>query len=575
MKKMLSILLALTMLLSLCAPALAEESHTITSEAFPLYTTGADTGETFKLYFLDGVTDLPYMEISDLCDLMTGLIGEEIVTFTKEIHGPVVTVTRNHEGSSDDGCSATFDFDKSEIRFVDYNVFTMKPNAATILDVTSLPVFNDEGEGMLIQKVDKGTFDRYGDELVLPFSDYGIELIYQPIEDGLYLLPLQTLNDFIFAPSTNQIFFYNGQSINVTTEINSGDELYYAAPTGERSPALTKFGYGELCMMLDYVYGLKEIHDIDSFAQLFHEVGFDQLLKGAEVAQADAAIYRLIADYLDDGHSSWHGFSYLTGDLDYTAPKGPSETKWSEQHELYASAREKFYPDGVPGYEEVGNTAYVTFDRFAFPGIESVDYFYNLEDMEDFSDAPDDTISLIMKAHAMITRENSPIENVVLDLSVNQGGAADTAVFVLAWFLGEANIGIKDTMTGAICSTTYRCDANRDHEFDERDTVQDKNLFVLTSPVGFSCGNLVPCALKESGRVTVMGRTSGGGSCVVQKMSSAWGTSFQISGSHRISFIKNGAYYDVDRGADPDIVITSPAKFYDRAALTDYINSLY
>lgn len=575
MKKMLSILLALTMLLSLCAPAFAEESHTITGEAFPLYTMGADTGETFKLYFLDGVTDLPYMEISDLCDLMTGLIGQEIVTFTKEIHGPVVTVTRNHEDSSDDGCSATFDFDKSEIRFVDYNVFTMKPNAATILDVTSLPVFNDEGEGMLIQKVDKGTFDRYGDELVLPFSDYGIELIYQPIEDGLYLLPLQTLNDFIFAPSTNQICFYNGQSINVTTEINSGDELYYAAPTGERSPALTKFGYGELCMMLDYVYGLKEIHDIDSFGQLFHEVGFDQLLKGAEVAQADAAIYRLIADYLDDGHSSWHGFSYLTGDLDYTAPKGPSETKWSEQRELYANAREKFYPDGVPGYEEVGNTAYVTFDRFAIPGIESVDYFYNLEDMEDFSDAPDDTIGLIMKAHAMITRENSPIENVVLDLSVNQGGAADTAVFVLAWFLGEANIGIKDTMTGAICSTTYRCDANRDHEFDERDTVADKNLFVLTSPVGFSCGNLVPCALKESGRVTVMGRTSGGGSCVVQKMSSAWGTSFQISGSHRISFIKNGSYYDVDRGAEPDIVITSPAKFYDRAALTDYINSLY
>ena len=237
MKKLLCMLLALTMLLSLCAPAFAEESHTITSEAFPLYTTGADTGETFKLYFLDGVTDLPYMEISDLCELLTGLIGEGIVTFTKDVQGPVVTITRNHEGSMDDGCHATFDFDKSEIRFVDYNVFTMKPNAATILDVTSLPVFNDEGEGMLIQKVDKGTFDRYGDELVLPFSDYGIELIYQPIEDGLYLLPLQTLNDFIFAPSTNQIFFYNGQSINVTTEINSGDELYYAAPTGERSPA--------------------------------------------------------------------------------------------------------------------------------------------------------------------------------------------------------------------------------------------------------------------------------------------------------------------------------------------------
>ena len=241
---------------------------------------------------------------------------------------------------------------------------------------------------------------------------------------------------------------------------------------------------------------------------------------------------------------------------------------------MYASAREKFYPDGVPGYEEVGNTAYVTFDKFELPQMmNTAEYIYSVEDPADLPD--NDTIGLIIKAHSMITREGSPIENVVLDLSVNQGGAADTAVFVIAWFLGEANIGMKDTMTGAVCASTYRCDANRDHEFDERDTVQDKNLFVLTSPVGFSCGNLVPCALKDSGMVTVMGRTSGGGSCVVQKISSAWGTSFQISGSHRISFIKNGAYYDVDRGAEPDIIITSPEKFYDRAALTDYINSLY
>ena len=73
----------------------------------------------------------------------------------------------------------------------------------------------------------------------------------------------------------------------------------------------------------------------------------------------------------------------------------------------------------------------------------------------------------------------------------------------------------------------------------------------------------------------MLGRTSGGGSCVVLDISSAWGTSFQISGTQRLSFIKNGAYYDIDRGADPDFVITSPEKFYDREALTDYINSLY
>ena len=573
MKRLIGFLLTLAMLLSLCAPAMATESHTITSEAFPLYQGGQDSGETMKLYFLDGVTDLPYMDARDVCELLTATIGQMIVTFTMDIQGPVVTMTRHHEGQKDDGCTATFDFDRNEIRFVDYNVFTMKPNASTILDVTSMSFFNEQGEPALIQKVDKGTFDRYGDAVTLPLSDYGIELVYQPIEDGLYLIPLQTFSDFFLAPAVGLQIYYNGQAVIPTPKLEPGDEAYYAAPTGERSEALAKYGYGELCMMLDHLYGLKEVHDIDSFGQLFHEVGFDAPLTGSEVKQADGAIYRLIADYLDDGHSAWHAFSYLTGDLDYTAPKGPSEAKWADQYAMYTGAREKFYPDGVPGYEEIGNTAYITFDKFDLGGEETGEDFYRVEDPAEFDDA--DTIGLIIKAHAMITRENSPIENVVLDLSCNQGGAADTAVFVIAWFLGEANIGMKDTMTGAVCASTYRCDANRDRDFDARDTVEDKNLFVLTSPVGFSCGNLVPCAFKESGKVTVMGRTSGGGSCVVQNISSAWGTSFQISGARRISFIKNGSYYDVDRGAEPDIVITSPEKFYDRQALTDYINSIY
>ena len=575
MKKLLSLMLALSMALSLCVPAYAEKSHTIASEEFPLYFQGIDIGEKTTLYFLDGVTDLPYMEVSDLCDLLNDMIGSEKmgVSFTMETEGPVVTFTRHHEGSPSDGTYATFDFDRSEITFRDYNLFFMASNASTILDVTSLKFFNDQGEPALMQKINKGTFDRYGDELVLPLADYGIELVYQPIENGCYLIPLQTISDFFMANGVGPQAYFNGQCLNYASKIMPGDETYYAAPTGERSEALTEYGYGELCMMLDYLYGQKEIHEIDSFDQLLYQIGFKQALIGSEVKQADGAIARLISDFLDDGHSGWHAFSYLAGDIDYKAPYGTSMTRLLDQITIYAKARAKSFPDGIPGYQEIGNTAYITFDEFALGNEKSGEDFYLVDDPADFEDT--DTIGLIMKAHAMITRENSPIENVVLDLSCNRGGAADTAIFVIAWFLGEASIGMKDTMTGAVCASTYRCDANRDREFDERDTVEDKNLFVLTSPFSFSCGNLVPCALKDSGKVTVLGRTSGGGSCVVLNVSSAWGSSFQISGSRRLSFIKNGAYYDIDRGADPDFVITSPEKFYDREALTDYINSLY
>ena len=575
MKKLFSLMLALSMALSLCVPAYAHESHTVTSEEVPIYAGGSDTGDKMMLYFLDGVTDLPYMEAGMLCEMINKVFGSKTlgVSFTMETEGPVVTYTRHHEGSPSDGTYATFDFDRSEITFLDYNLFLMRGDASTILDVTGMKYFNAQGEPALMQKIDKGTFDRYGDELVLPLADYGIELVYQPVENGCYLIPLQTISDFIFANGKGLNLYFNGQGVFLAAQIVPGDEAYYAAPTGERSEALTEYGYGELCMMLDYLYGQKEIHEIDSFDQLFQQVVFDQILKGPEVLQADGAIARLISDFLDDGHSGMHAFSYLAGDIDYKAPYGTSLTRLADQMTMYAKARAKAFPDGIPGYQEIGNTAYITFDKFALGNEKSGEDFYLVDDPADFEDT--DTIGLIIKAHAMITRENSPIENVILDLSCNGGGAADAAIFVIAWFLGEASIGMKDTMTGAVCASTYRCDANRDREFDERDTVEDKNLFVLTSPYSFSCGNLVPCALKDSGKVTALGRTSGGGSCVVLNISSAWGTSFQISGSRRLSFIKNGAYYDIDRGAEPDFVITSPAKYYDREALTDYINSLY
>ena len=167
------------------------------------------------------------------------------------------------------------------------------------------------------------------------------------------------------------------------------------------------------------------------------------------------------------------------------------------------------------------------------------------------------------------------IENVVLDMSDNGGGDATAAEFTISWFLGEGSIGMEDAMTGAQCVSSYRADVNLDGEFDEKDTLAGKKLFCLTSPVSFSSGNLVPCMLKESNVVTLLGRPSAGGACVIQPISSAWGTSFRISSPRRLSFMKNGSFYDIDRGADPDYVLTDPDSFYDRAALTEYINGLY
>jgi hypothetical protein len=123
----------------------------------------------------------------------------------------------------------------------------------------------------------------------------------------------------------------------------------------------------------------------------------------------------------------------------------------------------------------------------------------------------------------------------------------------------------------------YRADTNLDGVFDEKDSFIENGLklYCLESPFSFSCGNLVPCVFKASNKVTMLGQTSGGGSCSIHGFSTAYGTSFQISGYRHFSVMKNGSFYDVDTGAEPHVFIVDPAKYYDREALTDFIHGLY
>lgn len=230
-------------------------------------------------------------------------------------------------------------------------------------------------------------------------------------------------------------------------------------------------------------------------------------------------------------------------------------------------------PDACKSYFEVGDTAYISFDNFTMlPGENGVEGYYTHD-----GKLPEDTFGIIVDAHRQITRENSPIKNVVLDLSCNSGGATPAAVYTLCWFLGESRVSVNNTFTGAQSTMFYKADINMDHVQDEQDTLAGRglNLFCLISPASFSSGNLVPWAFKENGNVTLLGRTSGGGSCVVSPITTAWGTTLLISGSRRLAFVKNGSYYDVDQGVEPDYVIHTYDHFYDREKLTEYIHTLY
>ena len=578
-----SMLLAFVLVVACAVPAQvaqaesAPATHSIVERTYPVYigSTADDTlNQEFPLSFIDGVDDLPYVNLNDWAALLyfinTDQKGDTGYDLEVEYKGDSVVFEREN------GYTLTFDFANDKLLFIDYDAFMHNSDDSTLIDLVSENGMDENGTAELIWRDKQASFDRYGDEMTVDLGANGIHMIAQ---DEEYYVPMQTLNDFTLLRTQVSVIF-NGQALFLAndddfysyaegsyTEIA---RIYYSAPTGERSDALAEYSYNELCLALDTFYGLKEVHDISSFRQLFWQIALDEVLSGNDAMDADNALKRIIDYDFDDLHSVFNEYSYLAGLNPISNSTGISNRKLEAHGDEYGKARKAAYPDGWLNYEEVGNTAYITFDSF-----ESNYYGRSYYAAKDEGEELDDTVALIIYAHEQITRPNSPIENVVLDLTNNTGGAVDAAVVVLGWFLGDAPFSVKNMATGAMSTAVYRADVNLDHEYDEKDTVADKNLYCLISPVSFSCGNLVPAALKASQKVTLIGRTTGGGSCVVQPMSTAYGTLFQISAALRMSFLKNGSFYDIDQGVDPDYYIDNIANLYNREAMTDFINGLF
>ena len=84
----------------------------------------------------------------------------------------------------------------------------------------------------------------------------------------------------------------------------------------------------------------------------------------------------------------------------------------------------------------------------------------------------------------------------------------------------------------------------------------------------------MPAIFKQSARVTLLGRKTYGGSCIVFNASNAIGSRFAISGNTQCSFPKNGAFYNIDQGIDPDYPLSNPKSYFDRASLVEYLNEL-
>ncbi len=566
MKRGFALFLCVVLLMAGCSAAPGEVPQTanLSSETVPFYRGSIDNVSEITLYYKDGQTDIPYVDMDTVREVAIDAqryLKDDGYQLTMETDGKTVDFVREN------GSRASIDFGEGAIAWDDYNLFTTASYAQQQMDILSHTGLDENGEPELFQRGDS-SFVRRGESIGLYFEDFFIELIY---EDGKGYMPLQTFSDLFLAYFYINLA-YNGEAVFMIEATDLGDmrETYYSVEPRERSAELARFNYVETCLSLQFNYGLKDEHDIPSFGTLFELTGIDQAMQSTDALEANVALSDVINGYIDDLHSAFVFASPYAGDVavEPNVQSLSANRLIGHAQRLSAAARE-YFPDGMRFYQEIGNTAYISFNSFT--ADYDNDYYGALASGEPIAD----TIGIIMYAHAQITRENSPIENVVLDLSLNTGGHADAAIYTIAWFLGECDLHLEDAVTGARSSTNYRVDVNGDRKFDENDSIAHLNRYCLVSPVSFSCGNLVPAVFKNSNQVTLLGRQTGGGACAVQPLASADGSIWQISSRLRLSTVTNGSFYAVDQGVAPDVLIDKDESYYDREALTEYINSLF
>ncbi len=552
----------------------------IEKKEVPIYIFSMEEPGSFPIYFIKGGV-IPYVEINDAAAffenmmhyLGAGYTGDgKHFELSVEADGDTVKVTR------EDGYYMTVDCEKDTLGFLDYNAFLRAGDESLLDPAVFSNLKQEDGVEYYIRRSDE-TNTRYGHEMVMDAGKYNINFVR---EGENYYLPLQTVSDILFAPRNMSILF-NGENIylcdgylgSIPDGLTPLGESYYSVEAaGTVDSELSEFSYNELCFAFDHLYGLKDVHGIESFDMLASDSGYKGILLGTDAVAIDKVYHDIVYRYLDDKHSKYIFPSYLSG-ADAAKDFGKDIGEGIARNEMNATiaeinnVRAKYYPNGIPAYEEIGDTAYITFDSFMG---DSMDYYKEAPT----ADAPD-TIGLISYAVGRILRDGSPVKRVVLDLSGNTGGESMSAVYTLAAFLGKAQISVENSLTEARETCVFYSDTNLDHEFDESDTLDGKGLqiFCLTSPVSFSCGNLVPCFFKSSGKVTIIGKQSGGGSCSSMYLSTASGSMIRISSFNRLSFLKNGAFYDIDQGAPVDYTIIDYDHYYDRKALNQFMDGLF
>ena len=416
------------------------------------------------------------------------------------------------------------------------------------------------------------------------FSTVGYEAFakdFDLVVEGNTLYAPIALYDSVFGPNVSAYHIYDFERV-----VQYNNNIALAVPMGTADGAvsdkLTRYHekngmpydlrlLDKACLyqMMEWRYGLREHRGISSMSEYFSLLGYDEKLTAENDDERCRAYFALFAG-LEDDHSGVNGLASWFGDKKELVFRGQrsNEKKMlksslsAQRNNALGTTPTAYGIDESVHYSTSGKTAYFYFDSFTFD--------FNPFDPENIDQLwKTDTYFYFVHAFEEI-KKHGGVENVIIDDSCNGGGTIGIAVKLLA-LISKNNVGNVyqyDLLDRSLSELNCQVDSNRDGKYDADDVYGDDfKISILTSPVSFSCGNLLPVTAQYKGDALIIGQTSGGGECVVESTYLPSGRAIQYSSNTIIrNYDGEKAVGGVELGATPDIEVPY-YQFYDVDAL--------
>ena len=397
------------------------------------------------------------------------------------------------------------------------------------------------------------------------------------IAEGNTLYAPLALYDSIFGQTVSAYHIYDFERV---VQYNSNFALALPLGTADGSAINKLTAYHEkngmpydlrlldkasLYQTLEFRYGLRDQRGIPSMSQYFSLLGYDEKLTAENDDARCLAYFDLFAG-LEDDHTGVNGLASWFGEKKELMFRGQrsNERKFlkssltAQRNNALGTTPTKYGVDGNVHYSTNGKTAYFYFDNFTFDPNR-----YDPNNTENLWQT--DTYFYFVHAFEEI-KKHGEVENVIIDDSCNGGGTIGIATKLLA-LISKNNVGRVhqyNALTHSVTELNCQVDSNHDGKYDAEDVYGDDfNIHVLTSPVSFSCGNLLPVFAKYKGDAKIIGQTSGGGECTVGTTYLPSGKAIQYSSNEILCNYDGGKIVrGVELGATPDIEVPY-YQFYD------------